>query len=300
MDSQNAYVYGPSGTPFEQVNLSTGTVRYLLSDALGSVRGVINSTGSLTATTTYDAWGGSEATGGLAPYTPFGYGGYYTDPTGLAYLRARYYDPATGQFLSRDPLEALTGRPYSYAGNDPVNETDPSGLLGCGDLGPFAGACNTVSSGVSTVVGGAGSTIGAGATWVYNHPVETVGVAAGGVSLATGVGEVVAGGAAVTEGMLGGVSVGSGVLAAVVDTRYCLAGSGISCVGAGVGLLATGGGAAVAFGVATDTAASGATAIGLTFGGIGLLGDLAGAAKGATLVDLCSYSQNGLYGPNGL
>ena len=79
-------------------------------------------------------------------------------------------------------------------------------------------------------------------------------------------------------------------------TTYCLSGSGTSCVGAGVGLLATGGGAAVAFGVATDTAASGATAIGLTFGGIGLFGDIAGAAKGATLGYLCSYGQGELYG----
>ncbi len=61
-----------------------------------------------------------------------------------------------------------------------------------------------------------------------------------------------------------------------------------------MGLLATGGGAAVAFGVATDTAASGVTAIGLTFGGIGLLGDLAGAAKGTTFGGLCGYGQNGL------
>ena len=40
MDSDNAYIYGPSGTPFEQVDLSSGTVHYLVSDALGSVRGL--------------------------------------------------------------------------------------------------------------------------------------------------------------------------------------------------------------------------------------------------------------------
>lgn len=62
--------------------------------------------------------------------TPFGYAGQYTDPeTGLQYLRARYYDPATGQFLSRDPLTGITGQPYAYAGNEPTDLVDPAGLF---------------------------------------------------------------------------------------------------------------------------------------------------------------------------
>jgi hypothetical protein len=44
------------------------------------------------------------------------------------YLRARYYEPTTAQFLTRDPAEALTRAPYSYADGDPVNEVDPLGL----------------------------------------------------------------------------------------------------------------------------------------------------------------------------
>jgi RHS repeat-associated protein len=40
----------------------------------------------------------------------------------------RYYDPQTGQFLTIDPLVDVTGQPYSYAGSDPVNIGDPSGL----------------------------------------------------------------------------------------------------------------------------------------------------------------------------
>jgi RHS repeat-associated protein len=39
----------------------------------------------------------------------------------------RYYDPATGVFLNVDPLVDVTRQPYAYTGNDPVNETDPSG-----------------------------------------------------------------------------------------------------------------------------------------------------------------------------
>ena len=44
-------------------------------------------------------------------------------------LRARYYDPATGQFISRDPLRQVTRSEYGYIGDAPLNGTDPSGLL---------------------------------------------------------------------------------------------------------------------------------------------------------------------------
>jgi len=49
--------------------------------------------------------------------------------TGFQYLRARYYEPATGQFLSRDPMVAMTGSPYGYVDGDPLNGTDPLGLF---------------------------------------------------------------------------------------------------------------------------------------------------------------------------
>jgi RHS repeat-associated protein len=142
VDSTNAYIYGPNGMPFEQINISTGTIRYLVSDALGSVRGVVSSGGSLTASTSYDAWGNPETAGGLTAYTPFGFAGGYTDPTGLIYLVNRYYDPAAGQFLSVDPMVAETGQPYAYADDDPVNAIDPIGL----DCGLFSFACSAYDS----------------------------------------------------------------------------------------------------------------------------------------------------------
>ena len=128
MDSTNAYIYdGGSLTPAEQVSLATGTVTYLTADSLGSVRGIVSSTGALTGTTAYDAWRNPQTPGGLTAATPFGFAGAYTDPTGLLYLINRYYDPASGQFLSIDPDVSNTQQSYAYANGNPVSTADPAG-----------------------------------------------------------------------------------------------------------------------------------------------------------------------------
>ncbi len=49
----------------------------------------------------------------------------------LYYLRARYYDPSTAQFLSRDPMVSRTMSPYAYVAGNPLNATDPTGLDSC-------------------------------------------------------------------------------------------------------------------------------------------------------------------------
>jgi len=67
MDSTNAYVYGPSGTPVEQVDLATGATTYLIADALGSVRDAVAADGSVIASTSYDAWGNAFTAGGRHP-----------------------------------------------------------------------------------------------------------------------------------------------------------------------------------------------------------------------------------------
>jgi RHS repeat-associated protein len=134
MDSINAYIYGDGAAPAEQVNLSTGAISYLVTDSLGSVRGVVSSTGALTATASYDAWGNPETAGGVYSYSPFGYAGAYADATGLLYLINRYYDPVTGQFVSIDPEISQTNEPYQYADDNPVDHTDHAGLYP--DCGP--------------------------------------------------------------------------------------------------------------------------------------------------------------------
>jgi RHS repeat-associated protein len=113
---------------FEQINNTTEKVQYLHHDQAGSTRLITGSTGTVEGAYTYTPYGATEGHTGTAT-TPLGYDSQYTSSdTGLIYLRNRTYDPTTAQFLSIDPLEAITHEPYSYAGDNPVNSGDPLGL----------------------------------------------------------------------------------------------------------------------------------------------------------------------------
>lgn len=85
-----------------------------------------------------------------------------TDEGGPVYLRARFYDSATGQFLTRDPIEAITRSPYAYVDNDPLNATDPLGLGTYHDCGSESvwseanGGCIYVGSTTPPVLTGPG------------------------------------------------------------------------------------------------------------------------------------------------
>jgi RHS repeat-associated protein len=126
-DGTVTYIYGPGATPLEQID-GTGNVTWYHHDQLGTTRVLTNSAGGVVGTFTYDAFGNETGhTGSLT--SPLGYNGQFTDAeSNLIYLRARYYDPNTGEFLSRDPDVASTLAAYSYAGGDPLNDTDPTGL----------------------------------------------------------------------------------------------------------------------------------------------------------------------------
>jgi RHS repeat-associated protein len=126
-DGTTSYVYGPDGAPLEQID-GAGTVSYYHHDQLGSTRLLTGSSGSVLASFSYDPYGNvTGSTGSVS--TPLGFAGEYRDAeSGLVYMRARYYDPATAQFISRDPLELLTRQPYSYVNDNPLNGADPTGL----------------------------------------------------------------------------------------------------------------------------------------------------------------------------
>src|SRR6202035_474324 len=109
----------------EQVS-GGGTVVYLHHDQQGSTRLMTDTTGTLVGAATYDAYGNKIGSTGTAT-TVMGYDGQYTDAdTGLIYLRARYYDPATVQFVSVDPKGGLDTI-YAYANSDPLANGDPTG-----------------------------------------------------------------------------------------------------------------------------------------------------------------------------
>jgi RHS repeat-associated protein len=135
-DATNKYIYGPDGTPLEQISNSGETVTYLHHDQLGNTRLLTNTSGENVGTYSYTPYGTPTHTGSAT--TPLQYTGQYTDPeSGLVYLHARYYDPTTAQFITRDPYTASTGEPYAYASDDPINETDPTGFGFLDDVGSF-------------------------------------------------------------------------------------------------------------------------------------------------------------------
>ena len=122
-------VYGADGERLASVG-NTGIYRYPIGDALGTVRVTLNASGSNIGASQFTAWG--EATGGTTT-TPFGFTGELTDATsGLVYLRARWYNPAEGTLMGRDPFEGRSEQPeslhqYQYGWNAPTMHTDPSG-----------------------------------------------------------------------------------------------------------------------------------------------------------------------------
>jgi RHS repeat-associated protein len=107
-------------------------VGYYLSDGLGSTRLLTDQTGAVTDTYSYSAYGVLLGHTGSSD-NPFLFAGQQQDrSSGLMYLRARYYDPATGRFLSPDAFSGTDQLPlslnkYLYALADPVNDSDPSG-----------------------------------------------------------------------------------------------------------------------------------------------------------------------------
>ncbi|MBB4187353.1 RHS repeat-associated protein [Sinorhizobium terangae] len=115
--------------PHMDIRVVGNTKYFLHRDHLSSVRAVTDINGTVVERTAYAAFG--EATN-KSMTTQKNYVGERFDPeTGLMYLNARYMDPKFGRFISPDDwnptLAGVGTNRYAYAGNDPVNNSDPNG-----------------------------------------------------------------------------------------------------------------------------------------------------------------------------
>jgi RHS repeat-associated protein len=121
-----------------------GAPSYYGFDGLGSVRFLTDAAGAITDTYDYDAWGNLVNYTAVTPNSKLYRGDELDGDLGLYYLRARYFDPLTGRFLTTDPESGLPAEPrsqhpYLYAGADPVNRIDPTGRQDSGDQRGGAG-----------------------------------------------------------------------------------------------------------------------------------------------------------------
>jgi RHS repeat-associated protein len=125
-----------------------GQTYRLVLDQLGSVRLVVNtSDGTVAQRLDYDEYG--RITQNSSPgFQPFGYaGGLLDDATGLTRFGARDYDPVTGRWTAKDPIGFASGRSnlYEYVSSDPINSSDPSGLV---DWGQVTGGALAIGGGI--------------------------------------------------------------------------------------------------------------------------------------------------------
>jgi len=126
--TQVEYTYG---NDLLSQNTAVETLTYL-SDALGSTRALADSVGNITDNYTYTPYGALLEHLGSSDNEFLFTGEQYGFETQNYYLRARYYSPDSGRFLSRDTYDGTSDSPlsqnhYMYTHGNPVNYTDPSG-----------------------------------------------------------------------------------------------------------------------------------------------------------------------------
>jgi len=127
-DGTNTYIYGMG-----RIAQTAGTgIEFFLGDALGSVRQLTNSSGVITYTKAYDPYGVVNQTIGSSQ-SAYGYTGEFTS-NDMVYLRARFYTPNMGRFITQDTWAGNINSPMSLnlwnlATANPVNYVDPSGYF---------------------------------------------------------------------------------------------------------------------------------------------------------------------------
>jgi RHS repeat-associated protein len=132
----HTFLTGPLGQTLAD-DAGSSNVTWLLADQQGSVRDVINDSGTVIDHIVYDPYGNILSQTDSDNQPRFVFDGMQLDSaTGLYYDNARYYDSASGTFISQDPIGFADGGTdmYAFVGNDPVNLIDLTG-----ERGGFAG-----------------------------------------------------------------------------------------------------------------------------------------------------------------
>ncbi len=124
------YLYGPAVDQILATDNGGGSVLWGLGDNVGTIRDVVDNSGTDQNHVEFDAFG--AATGGTSVSSSFSFGlngMRYDRTTGLYQTQTVPYDPTTGQRLSQDPIGFASGTTNftAWAGNNPVQNADPSG-----------------------------------------------------------------------------------------------------------------------------------------------------------------------------
>jgi RHS repeat-associated protein len=114
----------------------TDGIYYYHNDHLGTPQRLTDATGTVAWAADYLPFGGVDITVETVENNLRFAGQYYDEETGLHYNYHRYYDPATGRYLTADPIGLNGGiNLFAYVSNNPVNFIDPWGLM-IGDMPP--------------------------------------------------------------------------------------------------------------------------------------------------------------------
>jgi len=150
----------------------TAQVWYALADAAGNTTLLVDAhTGTAAGAYAYDSFGALLASSGLAAgQNPFRYATKYADSeSGLVYFGGRYYSPALGRWITRDPVQEGEAGPeatnlYWYVRNSPLHRVDPYGLESC-----WGGSVSSFSIGAGGPLGPIDASFSVNGSLKYTH-----------------------------------------------------------------------------------------------------------------------------------